>query len=87
MRGNWKPSGSLSSEGRQTKQEVLDMLTELCRRNPRAAAPQDALAVRSQKADALVRHILDVFNSTELTAQQAKDVPRTQLLRTLWLQS
>lgn len=57
-----------------TKREVLDMLMELRRRNPRAAAPQNAIAVDPHKADVLIRHILDVFNSTGLTAQQAKDV-------------
>ncbi|WP_447985856.1 hypothetical protein [Nitrospira sp. Nam74] len=49
-----------------TKREVLDMLMELCRRNPRAAAPQNPLAVDPHK--------LDVLISTGLTAQQAIDI-------------
>jgi hypothetical protein len=57
-----------------TKREVLDMLTELRRHNPRAAAPYDDLSADPHKADILVKNILDVFNSTGLTAQQAKGV-------------
>jgi hypothetical protein len=57
-----------------TKREVLDMLAQLRRSNPRAAAPQDTLTIDPQKADVRIRHGLDVFNSTGLTAQQAKGV-------------
>jgi hypothetical protein len=39
-----------------------------------ATAPQSSLAVDPQKSDLLIRLILDVFNSTNLTAQQGKDV-------------
>ena len=48
----------LVAKGVITKNEVLDMLTELHRRNPRAAAPQDSLAVDPHKIDVLIRHIL-----------------------------
>jgi hypothetical protein len=64
----------LVAKGVMTKREVLDMLTELRRRNPRAAAPQNSLTVDPHKAEVLISHILDVFNATGLTAQQAKDV-------------
>ena len=64
----------LVAKGVMTKQEVLDKLTELRRRNPRAVAPQNPLDVDPQKSDVLIQHILEVFNSTCLTAQQAKDV-------------
>lgn len=64
----------LVAKGVITKREVLDMLTELRRHNPRAAAPHNELPMDSQKADVVVSHILEIFNSTGLTAQQAKDV-------------
>jgi hypothetical protein len=64
----------LTAEGVMTKRELLEMLTELRRRNPRAAAPSHELTMSPHKTDVLVSHILEVFNSTGLTAQQAKDV-------------
>lgn len=64
----------LVAKGVITKREVLDELTELRRRNPRAAAPHNDLSADPHKADVLVKHILDIFNSTGLTAQEAKDV-------------
>jgi hypothetical protein len=63
-----------TAKGVITKRDVLDMLTELRRRNPTAAAPYSDLAAYPNKADIIVKHILDIFNSTGLTAQQAKDV-------------
>jgi hypothetical protein len=54
----------LTAKGVITKREVLDMLTELPRRNPVAAAPYSSLATDPHKADVLVKHILDIFNST-----------------------
>lgn len=59
----------LTAKGIITKREVLDMLTELRRRNPAAAAPYSDLAADPHKADILVKHILELFNSTGLTAQ------------------
>jgi hypothetical protein len=50
------------------------MLTELRRRNPRAASPYNDIKADPNKTDILVKHILDLFNSTGLTAQQAKDI-------------
>ena len=64
----------LTAKGVITKQEVLEMLRELRRRNPVAVTPYNDLRADPQKADIIVKHILDVFNSTGLTAQQAKDV-------------
>jgi hypothetical protein len=64
----------MTAKGLITKQEVLDALAELRRRNRRAAAPHNELSVDSHKADVLLNHILEIFNSTGLTAQQAKDV-------------
>jgi hypothetical protein len=64
----------LVAKGMLTKQDVLTALTELRRRNPRAAAPHNDLSVDPHKSDVLVTHILEVFNSTSLTAQQVKDV-------------
>jgi hypothetical protein len=64
----------LVAKGVITKREVLDMLAELRRRNPRAAAPQSELSVDPHKTDVVISHVLEVFNSTGLTAQQAKDV-------------
>ncbi|MEP6601788.1 MAG: hypothetical protein ABJB49_08230, partial [Nitrospirota bacterium] len=43
-------------------------------RNPNAAAPPSTLSTDPHKTDVLVRHILEIFNATDLTAQQAKDV-------------
>lgn len=59
----------LTAKGIITKREVLDMLTELRRRNHAAAAPYSDLAADPHKADILVKHILELFNSTGLTAQ------------------
>lgn len=64
----------LAAKGLSTKREVLDALMELRRRNPPAAAPQSEIRVSPHKTDVLVSHILEIFNSTCLTAQQAKDV-------------
>jgi hypothetical protein len=64
----------LTAKGIITKTEVLAMLTALRRRNPRATAPTTELTTDPRKTDVLVSHILEVFNSTGLTAQQAKDV-------------
>jgi hypothetical protein len=64
----------LVAKGIITKQEVLDMLAQLRRRNPRAAVPQSELSIDPHKTDVLITHILEIFNSTGLTAQQAKDV-------------
>ncbi len=64
----------LTAKGIIAKREVLDMLTELRRRNPTAAAPYNDLAADSNKMDILVKHILELFNSTRLTAQEAKEV-------------
>jgi hypothetical protein len=64
----------LVAKGVMTKQEVLAALTELRRRNPRAATPPTDLSVDPHKRDVLVTHILEIFNATGLTAQQAKDV-------------
>ena len=63
----------LTAKGLITKREVLDMLTELRRRNPAAAVPYSDLAADPHKTDVLIKHILDIFNSTGLTAQEAKD--------------
>ena len=56
-----------------TKREVLDALMELRRENPRAAAPQSEISANPHKTDVLVSHVLEIFNSTGLTAQQAKN--------------
>src|SRR5690242_20663710 len=64
----------LVAKGMITKEEVFAALMELRRRNPRAAAPHNELSVDPHKTDVLVRHVLEIFNSTGLTAQQAKDV-------------
>ncbi|WP_447983833.1 hypothetical protein [Nitrospira sp. Nam74] len=64
----------LVAKGILTKREVLDAITELRRRNPRAAVPHNEMSVDAHKTDVLVRHILEIFNSTGLTAQQAKDM-------------
>jgi hypothetical protein len=50
------------------------VLPKIRRRNPVAAAPYSDLAADPNKTDIIVKHILDIFNSTGLTAQQAKDV-------------
>jgi len=41
---------------------------------PTAAAPYNDLAADSNKMDILVKHVLELFNSTRLTAQEAKEV-------------
>jgi hypothetical protein len=58
-------------KGMLTKREIFDELTELRRR---AAAPQNELSVDAHKTDVLITHILEIFNSSGMTAQQAKDV-------------
>jgi hypothetical protein len=40
----------------------------------RAAAPYSDLKADPNKTDILVKHILELFNSTGLTAHEAKDV-------------
>lgn len=64
----------LTAKGVMTKRDVLDVLTELRRRNPAAAVPYRDLAADPNKTDILVKHILELFNSLSLTAQEAKDV-------------
>jgi hypothetical protein len=64
----------LTAKGIITKREVLDMLMELRPRNPEAATPANELSTDPHKTDVLVSHILEIFNSTGLTAQQAKDL-------------
>jgi hypothetical protein len=68
------PRGSASGKRPHHEARSPDMLAELRRRNPRAAAPQDAFAVDPHKAEVLISPVLEVFNSTGLTAQQARDV-------------
>ena len=46
----------LTAKGVITKREVLDMLTELRRRKPRAATPYRYLAADPNKADILAKH-------------------------------
>lgn len=64
--------GVLAEKGVTTKRKVYALMV-LRRRNPGAAVPENSLAVDPHKANILIRDILDAFNSTGLTAQQAKD--------------
>ena len=64
----------LERKGIITKAEILDMIQELRHKNPSAVAPQQDGLLSDQKRDILVTHVLNVFNSTGLTAQQAREV-------------
>jgi hypothetical protein len=64
----------LERRGLITKQEVLNAIHELRHNNPSAIAPQQDGLLSDQKRDILITHVLNVFNSTGLTAQQAREV-------------
>jgi hypothetical protein len=64
----------LERKGVVTKQEILDMIQELRHRNPSAVAPHQDGVLSDQKRDILITHVLNVFTSTGLTAQQAREV-------------
>jgi hypothetical protein len=50
------------------------MIQELRHKNPSAVAAQQDGVLSDQKRDILITHVLNVFNSTGLTAQQAREV-------------
>src|SRR5689334_20591914 len=64
----------LERKGIITKQEILDAIHELRHKNPSAVAPHQDGLLSDQKRDILITHVLNVFNSTGLTAQQAREV-------------
>ena len=65
---------NMERKGVITKPEILDMIQELRHRNPSAVAPHQEGILTEHKRDILITHVLNVFNSTGLTAQQAREV-------------
>jgi hypothetical protein len=64
----------LERKGIITKAEILDMIQELRHKHPSAVAPHQDSILSEQKRDLLITHVVNVFNSTALTAQQALEV-------------
>jgi hypothetical protein len=64
----------LERKGVITKAGILDRIQELRHKNPSAVAPYQDSILSAQKRDILITHVLNVFNSTGLTAQQAREV-------------
>ena len=67
----------LERKGICTKQEVLDMIQELRRKNPTAVPPPEPFPepyLLTEAENALVDRIFELFNATGLTAHQAKNL-------------
>ena len=64
----------LERKGIITKPETLGMLQELRHKTPSAVAPHQDGLFSDQKRDILITHVLNMFNSTGLAAQQAREV-------------
>ncbi len=72
----------LEKKGLLTKQDILDAIRELRRKNPQARTPAEFDArpdpafpepyLLTETADAIITQILDLLNSQKLTAHQAK---------------
>ena len=69
----------LERKGVCTKQEVLDMIQELRRRNPTAVPPPEAFPepyLLTEAENALIDRMFELFNATGLTSHQAKELLR-----------
>jgi hypothetical protein len=69
----------LERKGILTDQEVLETIHELRRQIPQVndlSHLHDPTFLGSDKANILIKHVLDVFNASGLTADQAKDLLR-----------
>src|SRR5207244_10471604 len=67
----------LERKGICTKQEVLDMIQELWRKNPNAVDPPEPFPepyLLTEAENALIDRIFELFNATGLTAHQAKNL-------------
>ncbi len=72
----------LEKKGLLTKQDILDAIRELRRKNPQARTPVEFDAhpdtafpepyLLTETADAIINQILDLLNGQKLTAHQAK---------------
>lgn len=65
----------LERKGICTKQEVLDMIQELRRKNPKAVPPPEPFPepyLLTEAENALIDRIFELFNATGLTAHRAK---------------
>ena len=72
----------LEKKGLLTKQDILDAIRELRRKNPRARTPVEfddhpdpafpEPYLLTETADAIITQILDLMNDQKLTAHQAK---------------
>jgi len=60
-----------------TKQQLLDMIQELRRKNPTAVPPPEPFPepyLLTEAENALIDRIFELFNATGLTAHQAKNL-------------
>jgi hypothetical protein len=67
----------LDRKGLITKQEVLDMIQELRRKNPTAVPPPEPFPepyLLTEAENALIDRIFELINATGLTAHQAKNL-------------
>ncbi len=72
----------LEQKGLLTKQDILDAIRELRKKNPMARTPREfdkqpepafpEPYLRTETADAIMTQILDLMNDQKLTAHQAK---------------
>jgi len=72
----------LEKKGLLTKQDILDAIRELRRKNPQARIPREfdkqpdpafpEPYLLTETADAIITQILDLMNDQKLTAHQAK---------------
>src|SRR5881409_2503298 len=69
----------LERKGICTKQEVLDMIQELRRKNPTAVPPPELSPEpyqNTQAENALIDRVFELFDATGLTSHQAKELLR-----------
>jgi hypothetical protein len=67
----------LERKGLCTKQEVLDMIQELRRKNPQAVPPAEPFPepyLLTEAENALIDRVFELFTATGLTAHQAKNL-------------
>ena len=77
--GDRRAGEVLARKGILTEQEVLDTIHELRRQAPQPTDfghVHDPTFLGSDKANILIKHVLDVLNASGLTADQAKDLLR-----------
>ncbi len=80
--GNGRLGRGVGKERLATKQDILDAIRELRRKNPKARTPVEFDArpdpafpepyLLTETADAIINQIFDLLNGNKLTAHQAK---------------